>query len=979
MQKQILKVYGFIMLCVIVMAPAAIMAQGSIKGKVTDSFSGEALPGTNIIATSSSGLQKGVTTNTDGDYLFKGIPAGTYAVTVSYVGYNDFRAVDIVIKDGEETVLDIQMDAGVSLNPVVVSASKFQEKVNEAPAAIEVLDPAEIKNISTASATDLIKGAKSVDVAQQGIASQTVATRGFNNIFSGSLLVLTDNRIGSIPSLRANALHFLQITNDDIEQVEMVLGPGSALYGPNVNSGIMHMITKSPLTSTGTDVSVFGGNQNFLKAQFRTSHKFGEKAGLKISAQYAGADDFKLDESSWNDDLIKTKYAEYLETRRTNTNAQFTLPGTWSSYRLNELLGRAQFLTSGDPLDPTNNLGDVAGAAGDPNSIKGQTIGIRNYDIKKIATDLRFDYQIAEDFRIVLSGGYNVANNIDLTGLGSGQARDWSVYYAQARMTKGGLFAQAYINGTNSGDTYIIPTGNAIIDKSQLVVSQVQYNQEINKLKLTYGGDFLLTTPRTDGTINGQYDSRDQVSEIGVYGQAKYAVSDKLDVLGSFRVDKHSELADPVFSPRFGLVYKADPANTLRATYNRSFGTPSSNNLWLDLQAGAVPTPFSSSLGLTYQVRAQGVPSSGFNFSRDSQGNPVWYSPANTQQQGGPNAPLDFNTAAGWAFLAPMIRAGMESGLSAVLGSNAAAAAAAIDMSQVPADLDLVMRVLNTTTSTFGDPIDDVVNISKMKPTIYNTFEIGYKGIVNNRILLTADLYYTRAYDFVGPLIVETPNVFFDEADLRNYMANRLATVPGVNQTTANLLAANVTDGLKGLPVGIVTPNEAFYKDAMILTYRNFGEIDYTGLDLGFEFLLNPEFRFMGNYSYISNDSWLNLDGREGFDIYLNAPQNKGMIGVGYNGRKNGVSANARFRWVEGFEIESGIYNTEVRDENGNLSHNPIPSYSLVDLNFGYEVKQVQGLRLSLMITNALDNRAAQFAGTPEIGRLALAGVSFSF
>jgi iron complex outermembrane receptor protein len=254
------------------------------------------LAGTNILLSSADGsVSRGTNSGIDGTYSFMNLPAGTYTARISYVGYNDKTITGISIVSGQTTTLNISLAPGVSLNPVVVSASKAQEKVTEAPASIQVITARDIRNVSTATATDYVKGLTAVDVAQQGVASQTVVTRGFNNIFSGSLLVLTDNRITHIPSLRANALHFIPQTNDDIESVEMVLGPGAALYGPNTNSGVMHLLTKSPLTSAGTTVSVFGGNQSFMKAQMRTAHNFSDKVGVKISAQYVSAEEFEMD------------------------------------------------------------------------------------------------------------------------------------------------------------------------------------------------------------------------------------------------------------------------------------------------------------------------------------------------------------------------------------------------------------------------------------------------------------------------------------------------------------------------------------------------------------------------------------------------------------------------------------------------------------------------------------------------------------
>ncbi|MSS71811.1 MAG: TonB-dependent receptor [Candidatus Latescibacteria bacterium] len=77
------------------------------------------------------------------------------------------------------------------------------------------------------------------------------------------------------------------------------------------------------------------------------------------------------------------------------------------------------------------------------------------------------------------------------------------------------------------------------------------------------------------------------------------------------------------------------------------------------------------------------------------------------------------------------------------------------------------MAVLNPQTRGF-DPVPDsgVADIPKIRPTITKTFELGYKGVVQNKVLITVDLYRTETEDFVGPLRVETPNVFLDAGAL---------------------------------------------------------------------------------------------------------------------------------------------------------------------------------------------------------------------
>ena len=62
--------------------------------------------------------------------------------------------------------------------------------------------------------------------------------------------------------------------------------------------------------------------------------------------------------------------------------------------------------------------------------------------------------------------------------------------------------------------------------------------------------------------------------------------------------------------------------------------------------------------------------------------------------------------------------------------------------------------------------VDDVKDVDPLKPTITQTYEVGYKGILMNKLAFSADVYHSRINDFVGPLVVETPNVFLDAETL---------------------------------------------------------------------------------------------------------------------------------------------------------------------------------------------------------------------
>ena len=184
------------------------------------------------------------------------VPAGTYDVRGHPRGLQDRGAggrsgCGLARRPGSRVALVGEV---LYLGQEVVTASRRQEKILDAPASVSVVEGGDVRNKPALTVADHVKELPAVDFAQTGLANNMVVVRGFNNIFSGSLLTLTDNRIARVPSLRVNAMNFIPLTNEDVERIEVVLGPGSALYGPNSADGVMHVITRSPLASQGTSV-----------------------------------------------------------------------------------------------------------------------------------------------------------------------------------------------------------------------------------------------------------------------------------------------------------------------------------------------------------------------------------------------------------------------------------------------------------------------------------------------------------------------------------------------------------------------------------------------------------------------------------------------------------------------------------------------------------------------------------------------------
>src|SRR5690606_2701986 len=104
------------------------------------------------------------------------------------------------------------------LNPLIITASRDEEKAVDAPATVAVVGEITIEQRPAPSPVEHLKDVVGVDIIHHGLQAANVVVRGFNNIFSGAAHVLTDNRIAGIPSLKVNLMHFVPTTDEDIER-----------------------------------------------------------------------------------------------------------------------------------------------------------------------------------------------------------------------------------------------------------------------------------------------------------------------------------------------------------------------------------------------------------------------------------------------------------------------------------------------------------------------------------------------------------------------------------------------------------------------------------------------------------------------------------------------------------------------------------------------------------------------------------------
>jgi len=142
---------------------------------------------------------------------------------------------------------------------MVVTASRTEQPLNEAPAAISVLTAKDIESIPADSYGALLRNVPGLNVSQSSARDINMTARGSTNTLATSQLVLLDGRSLYLDFFGFVMWDFLPVNTAEIKQIEAVRGPGSAVWGANAMTGVVNLITKRPKEMIGTNLLLGGG------------------------------------------------------------------------------------------------------------------------------------------------------------------------------------------------------------------------------------------------------------------------------------------------------------------------------------------------------------------------------------------------------------------------------------------------------------------------------------------------------------------------------------------------------------------------------------------------------------------------------------------------------------------------------------------------------------------------------------------------
>jgi outer membrane receptor protein involved in Fe transport len=414
---------------------------------------------------------------------------------------------------------------------VVVSASRTEQALVNAPATVTLIDSRTIANSPATNYADLLRAVPGLNVTQTSARDVNLTSRAATGTLATSQLALVDGRSIYQDFFGFIAWDFMPVDPSEIKQIEVIRGPASAVWGANALSGVVNVITKSPRELQGTTLTVgaglFGRDADGVERDNGSLFSVGASHAAAVDERWA----YKLSAGYFSQDA---------------------------------------FARPSGPL---------------PNPSGTQYPTFANSGTRQPKVDLRFDYDHPDGRqKVVMQGGYAGTEGLIHTGIGPFDInRGTYLAYGKVNYTRGAARLNAFVNRLDGDATNLLAVGvdgrpilftfrNTTIDVEAGHVAAWR-GRHVFSLggNYRYNGFDLSLAPNEDSRLEG-----------GAYLQDEIFLSPRWRWVVGGRVDAFSVLDTPVFSPRTTLLFKPSAPHTVRVSYNKAYRAPSLVNNFLN-------------------------------------------------------------------------------------------------------------------------------------------------------------------------------------------------------------------------------------------------------------------------------------------------------------------------------------------------------------------------------------------------------------
>jgi iron complex outermembrane receptor protein len=417
---------------------------------------------------------------------------------------------------------------------VVVTASRRAQSPLDAPNAVTIISEEDIRLSGARSIPDLLRRVPGMDVMAMSYADWNVASRGFNRRIANKLLILVDGRTAYEDFLGGMLWSGQTHQLEDIARIEVVRGPGSAIYGANAYAGIVNIITKRPSEIGSTTAMVGGGNGAVLRSYFQHGLENGP-IGLRFSVgmEEGNKYDFEIDPSRVDYTASKAASVSSINSSISSLRADALL-----EYSLPDLNGR---LFAGAGI--WAGYGEFYGVS-----------ALRNQNNDGMTRNARFGFENPE-FSLLMF---------------------WN-------SLKTDTAPQFYRTGLS--------------DLGSTVNANLFSVEPIIRPSFSLGGEhsMVIGAEFRQKLIDWNYlEASQSESFYAVYVQDSWAALPELTVLASYRLDHHpliGLISQPEFflpgSPRLAFIYKPDSGQAFRLSLGSAFRAPTQAESYLQIAASS--------------------------------------------------------------------------------------------------------------------------------------------------------------------------------------------------------------------------------------------------------------------------------------------------------------------------------------------------------------------------------------------------------
>jgi iron complex outermembrane receptor protein len=541
---------------------SAYAQQAAVRGTILDAQSQQPLPGVSVAV---PGTATGTTTDANGRFALA-IPVGVRELTISFIGYN----AQHVRLPADGRALTVRLEAApVSLQGVVVSASREQEKRTEAPIAIGQVSAQLIADTKATAPYQLLNKVAGVYMVNLGNEQHMMAIRQPISTNAVYLYLEDGLPIRPIGIFNHNALY--EINQAGVRSIEVVKGPASSLYGSNAIGGAVNFLTQRPTPLPTAGLSVQGDNFGYRRVDANASGtvgKLGLYAGGYAARQRNSWQDYTdFDKESWT---LRADYAFNANTRLIGTGTYNYLntqtPGTLDSLRF---YSRSY---------ASNNR-------------------FTNRVVTAVRSSLRLEHDWSPSQQTALTGFYRYNSTGQLPSYFISDVRANGVY----KSSNGQVNNQSF----NSYGALVQHRADLGLLNSRLIVGgYFDYSPSTYYARYLDIQKDVATNFYTGYTDTGRYldDYRTNLYNAAAYAQVEVQATEALRIVGGLRYDRvqykftnnlsgsqttKKASLDNVYNivaPKLGLTYALGPAQGVYANFSTGFQPPETGSLFSSRQ-----------------------------------------------------------------------------------------------------------------------------------------------------------------------------------------------------------------------------------------------------------------------------------------------------------------------------------------------------------------------------------------------------------